>query len=242
MEAVHKKIFANLDMFRVLEESARVKFLAQATHFHRTKGGVVCLAGEPAHNLFVVVSGWIKIFRETLDGEEAVLDVVSTGSFFGEDAAFDGDLYQMNAEVVEDAEIMTFPIALLKEQIEKDPIFARATLSYMTQKKQLREREVEHLSVQNAPQRIGCFLLRLAGPDAIEKASFDLPFDKTLIAAKLGMQPETFSRALAKLRHETGVHIKGARVSIDEVEKLSTYACSACSSEFPCKDLTGHKC
>jgi len=46
-----------------------------------------------------------------------------------------------------------------------------------------------------------------------------LPLDKALIAGRLGMQPETLSRSLAKLRR-LGIESKGAEVSIPDVLAL----------------------
>ena len=64
-----------------------------------------------------------------------------------------------------------------------------------------------------------------------------LPYDKTLVAARLGMQPETFSRALSKLKKETGIRVQGAYIEMDSIDPLASYSCIACSSEFPCGDL-----
>ncbi|HEY9163336.1 MAG TPA: helix-turn-helix domain-containing protein, partial [Magnetovibrio sp.] len=46
-----------------------------------------------------------------------------------------------------------------------------------------------------------------------------LPMDKSLIAARLGMQPETFSRALAKLK-SAGVENSGSDIVIQDVDQL----------------------
>jgi CRP-like cAMP-binding protein len=50
-----------------------------------------------------------------------------------------------------------------------------------------------------------------------------LPIDKALIAARLGMQPETFSRALARLRSE-GVESVGDRVRVGDIARLRELA------------------
>ena len=67
-----------------------------------------------------------------------------------------------------------------------------------------------------------------------------LPYDKTLVASKLGMQPETFSRALSKLKKNTGIEVQGSIITIPDFKMLSDYCCSVCSSEYPCKDLSKH--
>jgi CRP-like cAMP-binding protein len=91
--------------------------------------------------------------------------------------------------------------------------------------------------VQSAPQRIGCFLLRLCKAQEEGEVTLHLPYDKTLIAARLGMKPETFSRALTRLRQESDIEVKGATVSIPDIQRLVGYTCNACSNAYPCKDL-----
>lgn len=236
MESAKIHILSEIDIFSTMDKESFSFLLSNTSVLLKAKGTVLCMSGESAQNIYVVLSGWVKIYRETSEGVEAVLDVITTGSYFGEDTIFDGGVYDTNAEIVAEAEIAVIPSALIKEQVEKNQAFAKALLGHMSRKQKEKEHEIEHLSVQNAPQRIGCFLLRLVGSKVLKDVSFNLPYDKTLIAARLGMQPETFSRALAKLRNETGVEITGMNIKIDTLERLSTYACGACSCEFPCKD------
>jgi CRP/FNR family transcriptional regulator, dissimilatory nitrate respiration regulator len=59
-------------------------------------------------------------------------------------------------------------------------------------------------------------------PTGSGNASFMLPVEKSLVARRLGIQPETFSRALAKLK-PVGVEVQGAVVSIADIDALREY-------------------
>jgi CRP-like cAMP-binding protein len=76
----------------------------------------------------------------------------------------------------------------------------------------------QKLTLRSSTERLAEFLLNLARGGA-ESAIVHLHYDKGLIAARLGMQPETLSRALAKLR-PLGVESKGSRVTIRDVQAL----------------------
>ncbi len=78
--------------------------------------------------------------------------------------------------------------------------------------------QVEQLTVKSATQRLASFLEKLVGVDE-GSDEFELPLDKMLIAGRLGMQPETLSRALLKLR-SIGVATEGHKVSIKDVAAL----------------------
>ena len=80
----------------------------------------------------------------------------------------------------------------------------------------------EQFATRTTPQRVAVFLLNF-GSAAENSADIHLPYDKFLVAGRLSMKPETFSRALANLR-EIGVHTEGNLVHIEDVEALRRYA------------------
>ena len=232
-----KKILENKAMFKMASPEFMDK-LAQNAHLHNAgKGKVLFIHQDPADKFYIVVSGWVKLFRETLDGAQAVVDILPAGHIFGETSIFENDSYPYSAEAVEPSVIMSVPLSLLKQEIEDNPKLALAMLSAMARYRKQQDREIEHRTLQNASQRIGCFLLRLADQEATGPITIHLPYDKTLVASRLGMQPETFSRALGKLKDATGIKVKGATVELKSLDQLIDYSCSACSSEFPCHDL-----
>ena len=60
--------------------------------------------------------------------------------------------------------------------------------------------------------------------------TFSFPYDKALAAQRLGMKPETFSRALAQLK-PLGVTIKGPEIAIDSFSCLTAYCCGHCTAQ-----------
>lgn len=225
-------------LLRTLNNQELTEIASRAHIIPLEKGRILYLTGDSATSAFIVRSGWVRLYRETLDGVQATIDIVGTDSLFGETALFYHGAYDCTAEVVESGHAISLPLAALSSLLDSSPSFARRMLTEMTRVRQMRDHELEHRDLQTAPQRIGCFLLRLLpAHQKTGRATLQLPYDKTLIAARLGMQPETFSRALARLRDETGVQIKGGTVECEDITTLSSYACGACSACFPCKDL-----
>ncbi len=200
------------------------------------KGRLLFLNGDKAQHYFLLRRGWIKLFRETLDGDQAIIDILPAGNLFGETAILENGAYTCSAEIIEEAEITRFPLKTLQKEIETSNEMALGMLKTMSRYRREQEMEIEHRTLQSAPQRIGCFLLRLIDQHKAGPVLIHLPYDKTLLAARLGMQPETFSRALARLKEETGIEIKGSTIQARSFKQLSEYSCAACSSGFPCSD------
>jgi CRP-like cAMP-binding protein len=230
-------ILKSEDLFNGCHDDFIGQMAAQGRIISVNKGQVLFVSHDEAAYFYIVVSGWVKLFRETLDGAQAVVDILPAGHMFGETSLFENGAYPYSAEATESMKLLAVPMGLLQKEIENNPRMALAMLSAMARYRKHQDREIEHRTLQNAPQRIGCFLLRLADQNHEGAVKIHLPYDKTLLASRLGMQPETFSRALAKLKEKTGIKVNGATIEMDSLDQLVKYSCAACSSEFPCNDL-----
>lgn len=231
-------LLKNTSLFSDIDANLLKQFSDVAIIHKYKKGQTIYCEGDSAQFFFIIKSGWVKIFHQTLGGEEAVTDILTTSHIFGENAVFENFIYSHSAEAVEDCEILALPLSLLQTAINNNHKIAVNMLGAMSYHRKKQEKEIEHLTIQTAPQRIGCFLLRLIPKGKTKNIVINLPYDKTLIASRLGMKPETLSRAIKSLTEKTGIKITGARVDIASIESLSEFSCSACSSSYPCEDIT----
>lgn len=228
---------AGTSLFGTLRPEALALFASQADIKTYEKGSIFFLHEDEAEWFYVIVSGWVKLFRETLEGSEAVIDMLSTGQVFGEAAVLTDDTHTNSAAAAEKTTVVRMPVSILRRTIDDNHDMALAMLKSLASHRKQQTREIEGLTLQSASQRIGCFLLRLCDADEQTEINLKLPYDKSLIAARLGMKPETFSRALNKLRQETSISVKGNCATIPDVQNLASFACGACSNEFPCETL-----
>jgi CRP-like cAMP-binding protein len=199
----------------------------EIAHFHDAaqgraykKGKVLYVEEEGAEFFYVICSGWVKLFHTTREGDEVILDMLTNGHLAGESALFEKDKHTSSAQVVEDVQLLSIPLRVLKDRIANSQTMALSMLSAMFLHHRRHYGEMALNATQKAPQRVGSFLLRLCPRDKTTGVVFHLPYDKTLIADTLGMKGETFSRALNVLRLKTGLRIKGTSVEIGRVDKL----------------------
>ena len=196
------------------------------------KGKILYLQSEPAEFFYVICGGWIKLFHTMPEGEEVVLDMLTTGHMAGESAIFEQGRHTSNAQVIEDVHLLSIPAKLLKEQIRTTPAVALSMLSSMSRYHRRHYGEIALNAMQSAPQRVGCFLLRLCPRDRDQGVVLHLPYDKALIASTLGMKSATFSRAVNVLRQKTAIRVSGSRVEIDSPKRLIEFVYGPLAAKY----------
>lgn len=185
------------------------------------RGETVFLQDEPAISVFVVLSGWVKLYRMSSNGTEAVVSVFTAGQSFGEAVAFRGGVYPVNAEAVTDARLLRVDAPGMVARMRGNPEICMAILSATYLHLHGLVGQIEQLKARSGAQRVGEFLLQFCRPEA-GAATVTLPYDKALIAGRLGMKPESLSRAFGKLK-EAGVTIRNAEAEIADVARLEAF-------------------
>ena len=194
-------------------ESARLRSFA--------RGETIFLQGERASAIYIVAEGWVKLYRIAPSGAEAVVGVFTKGSSFGEAVAFRHDTYPVAAEAVTDCALIRIEADAFLRQIRENPEVAISILSATFVHLHGLVAQVEALKAQTGAQRVAEFLLELAPcPDGACEVT--LPYDKVLIAGRLGMKPESLSRAFARLKDQ-GVTIKQNTAQIEDLAVLRDY-------------------
>jgi CRP-like cAMP-binding protein len=191
-----------------------------ATHSY-DRGATIFLHGEPATAVHIVLEGWVKLFRISPNGAEAVVGIFTKGRSFAEAAAFRGDVYPVAAEAVTDCRLLQVRASLILETMKSRPELCTAVLASTFRHLHSLIGQVEQLKAHTGAQRVAEFLLELCPVDE-GACAVTLPYEKILIAGRLGMKPESLSRAFARLR-ESGVMVRQNHAAIADVEKLRDY-------------------
>jgi CRP-like cAMP-binding protein len=182
------------------------------------RGQTICLQGEPAGALKIVVHGWVKLFRVSASGHEALLELLSDGGSFDEIAALRRQDSAAYAEAVTDCEILYLDIGGICSCHNAAEEITAAVLSATSSRLHHMMHQVEQLKVMTGVERLSTYLVDLV--DSHDGAlEVYLPFDKVVLAARLGMKPESLSRAFSKLR-KLGVTSELRRVTVPDVEQL----------------------
>jgi CRP-like cAMP-binding protein len=209
-------------LLKSLPEHHIDKLLSHAIWRRYDRGETIFLQEEEAKAVHVVLAGWVKLFRMAPTGAEAVVSVFTRGESFGEAVALRNVPYPVSAEAVSACEIMHIPSPLLLSLMREDPEIGVSILASTFTHLHSLVAQLEQLKAQTGAQRVAEFLLNLS--DKVSGGcEVELPYDKMLIAGRLGMKPESLSRAFSRLK-PVGVKINRNHAEIADIQGLRDYA------------------
>ncbi len=208
-------------LLKSLPEQHVDTLLSHAIWRHYDRGETVFLQEEEAKAVHVVLAGWIKLFRMSPTGSEAVVSVFTRGESFGEAVALRNVPYPVSAEAVSACEVMHIPSPVLLSLMKEDPEIGISILAATFTHLHSLVAQLEQLKAQTGAQRVAEFLLSLGDRETGE-CEVELPYDKMLIAGRLGMKPESLSRAFSRLK-SVGVKVNRNHAEIANMETLRAY-------------------
>lgn len=214
------------------EEAALLASSSRIQQYAR--GKFVFHHGDKITHFHVVCRGTVQLFRETPDGHEVTSDILIAGDLLNADEIIARQtIHVANARAVDDVALLEVPIGWLREHLKDFDKLAPKIMSNLSDRLQNAQVEAEHRATMSAAQIVACYLQKLCVLYNFDPRGFDLPYSKTLIASRLRMELETFSRTLQKLKDQ-GIIVEGTHVSFVNSQKASHFACGDCSLSEDC--------
>lgn len=210
-------------LFQGLSVDDLTLLLDQAVVVEEAKGSLLFSQGDVADRFYVLLQGRVKLFTANEDGEESVVEIFSDHQSFAEAAMFSSARFPVNCEVLTASKLMRIEGRTFLKALHEQSEISRKILAKLAGRYRHLLNEVIQLKTQSPAQRLGALFLSLV--DEREGVAIDLPYDKHLIAARVGMKPESLSRALNRLR-EIGVNCQKHQLVVADLEKLRQF-CSA---------------
>ena len=216
------QIISRVAVFRGLKAETVEHIVAPATALMLRPHEGIMTQNDPATAFFIVINGWVKLYRTTPSGDDTVIEMITRGHSFAEAVAFTGNRYLATAEAVSETRVARIPADHLVRCIRQSPDIALGMIASISQHMHHLVQQVEQLKVQSGVQRVAEFLASLSLAEQGHCAVV-LPYDKLLIAGQLGLTPESLSRAFARLR-DIGVVVDASHVVVKDVAKLRQLA------------------
>lgn len=239
---IKSEALRTLPLFSGLTQQENALLLANSRMRNCERGAFLFMHGDTIINFYVVCRGTVQIFRETPDGHEVTSDLLIAGDSLNADEIITKQIaHNKNARAADDVLLLEIPTAWMLANLSNFDHMASHLMATLSDRLHSAQIEAEHQSTMSATQIVACYLQRLCMLYCFDPAGFELPYSKTLIASRLRIELETFSRALKNLR-EKGIEVEGTHVAFTDTQKTGHFVCDQCSLSEDCPaHLSLHK-
>jgi CRP-like cAMP-binding protein len=216
---------ANVPLFRELAPDEIDRIAEHTKQLHVEKGVVIFQRGQPSDGFYVIVYGQIKLSFISRNGNEKVVDLLGPGQSFGEAVMFMEKPHVVASQALADSMVLYVSKTAVFHELENDTRFARRMIAGLSQRLHHLLEDLEGYSMHSGIQRVIGFLLRDEGESALPDAKLEvtLPAAKGVIASRLNLTQEHFSRILHELVAKNLIEVRGRTIVIADVQQLRTY-------------------
>jgi CRP-like cAMP-binding protein len=208
-------------LFEGLDDEQLARILKSTQKISLSTRGLLFEGGQPAERFYLVHKGQIKLFTLSVDGDEKVMEIIHPGQTFAEAIMFmQRQRYPVSAEALMDTEVYSFDMNAFRKLLEESKATCYRLMAVMSRRLHARIDEINNLTLHNATYRLVIFLLEQLPEGAIELAEINLSTPKSIIASRLSIQPETFSRILTRLAKAGLIEVHGNNITLLNVQGL----------------------
>jgi CRP-like cAMP-binding protein len=189
------------------------------------RGEVVFNRGDPCNGFHLVVYGQVKLAFVSSQGSEKIVEVIGPGYSFGEALMFMDKPYIVMAQTLADSMLVHVSKRVIFEELERDPALARKMLAGLSWRLHSLISDLESFSLQSATERVIGYLLRQEEQDrsGMNGHVLTLTAPKGVVASRLSVTPEHFSRILHDLADRGLIEVDGRAIRIADADKLRAF-------------------
>jgi CRP/FNR family transcriptional regulator, transcriptional activator FtrB len=185
------------------------------------RGAMLCVQGEMPEFLHIVLAGRVALMGQEPGRTETVIEFFETGDVLIAPAVMLEAPYLMSARVVRDSRVLFIQAGQVRRMLKLEPDFTYAMAMQLARYWRKLIYQIKQLKLHSSTERLAAFLVGQS-PEERGQAVLELPEDRKVVAARLGMTPESLSRAFAALR-KYGVGGRGRRVTIADLGRLREF-------------------
>lgn len=220
-----QEFLKNVPLFRELTDAELDRIAAGTAQVRAPAGTILFRRGEPCAGFHVIVYGQVKLAFGAADGAEKVVEILGPGASFGEAVMFLEKPYVVFAETLADSLLLAIGKAGVFAELERNPRFARKMLGGLALRLHGLVHDLEAYTLRSGTQRVIGYLLRDYSEEGEPRAPVEvaLATSKGVLASRLNITREHFSRILHDLSGAGLIEVHGRIIRILDPERLRAY-------------------
>ena len=220
-----EQILRSSHLFTALDDAQMQRVLGATRRYALEENEVLFEARQPAISFYVVLTGQIRLYLLSARGDEKVVELVHAGQSFAEAVMFmDRRDYPVSAAAVTPTELLAIENRAFLETLQSSVETCLKVLGEMSMRLRRMIGEIDFLTQQNAEYRLVNYLLQLISEDHTGQVAIRLETPKSVIASRLSIKPETFSRILHRLSEQGIIEVDQKDIRVQDVQALRRLA------------------
>lgn len=215
-------LLTHIPLFNGLAPEEISRIARSTREIHASKGDILFHKGDACTGFHLLVYGQVKLAFTSQQGSEKVVEILQQGQSFGEAVMFMDKPYIVFAQALTDSLLLHVSKQAVFDEIERDHNLCRKMLAGMAMRLHQLMNDVESYSLHSGKERIIGYLLReLPDEDSNgTNVAITLPTNKGVIASRLNLTQEHFSRILHELTELGLIAVEGRKIHIPSVANL----------------------
>jgi CRP/FNR family transcriptional activator FtrB len=170
--------------------------------------------------LHILLEGSVGLQASVEDGGRTIVEILGAGEIFIAPAVVLRLPYLASAVALTEIRVLMIPADVFRDGIARSHDLCRATTQLLSRHWRLMVDQVVDLKLRSAEDRVARFVARRISEES-GAGDAALPEPRTAIAARLGMTPETLSRALTGLEKKGRLRRGGTGATVADRKALA---------------------
>lgn len=218
-------LLTHIPLFEGLAAEEITRIARSSREIHVSKGDILFHKGDACNGFHLLVYGQVKLAFTSQQGSEKVVEILQQGQSFGEAIMFMEKPYIVFAQALTDSLLIHVSKHAVFDELERDHALCRKMLAGMALRLHQLMNDVESYSLHSGKQRIIGYLLRELPEGDLngDAVAVTLPTNKGVIASRLNLTQEHFSRILHELTELGLIIVEGRKIHIPSVANLKKH-------------------
>lgn len=208
-------------LFADLTDEERAELLLGAVERRYLRDDPVVNKGDVPTSLILVLAGKLKLTCQSPDGNERVIDILMAGQTYGETGVSLAVPHPVFVTALTRTHALHIELRALRQLAARAPRFRLRLMTNLSERILHLAQDIVATSCLAPVQRIANYLLSASTP---AQPVIELPVYKWVIASRLAMTPEAFSRALRDFVDSKVIAVRGKHLHILDRVRLAALA------------------
>jgi len=188
------------------------------------RGTNICVKGDPGTSLCAIGEGTVNISVSTVDGKDAMFNVLGKGDIFGEIALLDGNPRTADATAVTDCELFVIERRDFLPLMREEPDIALRIIEILCSKLRRTTEQAEEVMFLDLPSRLAKALMRLVDADTAGMRERKISITQKDLGNIIGMTRESTNKQLRIWKGKKWLRLERNAVVILATDHLTAIA------------------